>query len=102
MDMRGTVTASAEMAKPLGIRVLAPSLRPKGVAWLLKPKTNWNGDLMKKTPIPLMVALACASVSVTSYALATQRAPTNAQRLHRTFNDRPSQFLTNLRARMRP
>jgi hypothetical protein len=49
-----------------------------------------------------MVALACASVSVTSYALATQSAPTNAQRLHRTFNERPSQFLTNLRTRMRP
>jgi hypothetical protein len=57
---------------------------------------------MTKTPIPFMVALACASVSVTSYALATQSAPSNAQRLHRTFNERPSQFLTNLRTRMRP
>jgi hypothetical protein len=55
---------------------------------------------LRQSPIPFMVVLALASVSVTAYALASERAPTNAQRLQRTFNDKPNLLLTALRSRM--
>jgi hypothetical protein len=49
--------------------------------------------------MPYMVGLALLSIIVTIFGLSTQRPPSTSERLYRTFSEKPSAYLSAIRAK---